>query len=136
MTLIPFVWLQLLLRHIILLPTSVSDFPGPGRDVFSIAIVDLISRRALVGFSLLCARYYYNLTVFFPTSFLFTISLVPVSYQYMFAWSYRNKDLLRFISRYCAFIYNEYVILSCFIINHHKTILITQISSRFICYIL
>ena len=41
-------------------PTSVSDCPGPERGVFSIVIVDLISRSALVGLSLLRASHYYN----------------------------------------------------------------------------
>ena len=36
-----------------------SDWPGPERGVFCIEIVDLISRSALVGFSLLRASNYY-----------------------------------------------------------------------------
>ena len=36
------------------------NFPGPERDVFCIAIVDIILRSVLVGFSLLCASDYYN----------------------------------------------------------------------------
>ena len=43
-------------------PISVSDCPGPERDVFSIAVVDIILRSAQVGFSILRAIYYYNLT--------------------------------------------------------------------------
>ena len=35
---------------------------GPERDVFSIAIVDLILRSDLVGLFLLCVIYYYNMT--------------------------------------------------------------------------
>ena len=46
----------------LLLLTSVRNFTGPERDVFSIVIIHLISRRALAGFSLLCVSYYYNLT--------------------------------------------------------------------------
>ena len=46
-----------ILGNTLLQPTSVSDFPGPGNDVLSLAIVDLISRRALVGFSLLHVSY-------------------------------------------------------------------------------
>ena len=46
----------------LLQPTSVSNCPGPKRDVFSIKIFDTISRISLVGFSILCASYYYNLT--------------------------------------------------------------------------
>ena len=37
-------------------------WPGTERDLFSIVIFDLISRSALVRFSLSHARYYYNLT--------------------------------------------------------------------------
>ena len=44
-----------ILDNTLLLPTSVSNFPGPERDIFSIAIVDLISISALVRFSLLHA---------------------------------------------------------------------------------
>ena len=51
-----------ILGNTLLLKTSVSDCPGSERDVFIIAIVDLISRSALVLFSLLCVSYYYNLT--------------------------------------------------------------------------
>ena len=36
------------LGNTLLLPTSVSDFPGPERDIFSIVIVDFILRSALV----------------------------------------------------------------------------------------
>ena len=42
--------------------TSVSDLPGPERDIFIIVIVDLILRSALVRCSLLRVEYYYNLT--------------------------------------------------------------------------
>ena len=43
-------------------PISVSNFPGPERDVFSIAVVDIILRSDQVGFSILRAIYYYSLT--------------------------------------------------------------------------
>ena len=39
---------------------SVSEFPGPERGIFGISIIDIISRNALIGFSLLHASYYYN----------------------------------------------------------------------------
>ena len=51
-------WIQWFLGNTLLSPTSVSKFPGPAIDVFSIAIVDPISRSALVGFSILHGRYY------------------------------------------------------------------------------
>ena len=60
--LIIIVWLHWFFSNTLLYPTSVSDCPWTERDVFSIALADLIFRSALVGFSLLSARYYYNLT--------------------------------------------------------------------------
>ena len=62
MTLIYIVWFQWFLYNTLLLSTSVIDFPGPKRDVFSIVIVHLILRSSLVGFSMLPVRYYYNCT--------------------------------------------------------------------------
>ena len=56
-TLVYIVWIQWFLGNTLLKPTSVSYFPGPENDVLSVVIIDLISRSALVGFSLLCARY-------------------------------------------------------------------------------
>ena len=41
---------------------GVSNFPGPERDIFSNAIIDLISRSTMVGLSLLRVRYCYNFT--------------------------------------------------------------------------
>ena len=42
-------------------PVSMSDYPGPGRGVFFIAIVDTISKRSLLLLSLLHAsNYNYN----------------------------------------------------------------------------
>ena len=49
-----------------------------------------------------------------------------VSYQYISDLSYPEIHLLRFILSYCAFIYKKYVILLCFVINHHKSLLITK----------
>ena len=46
-----------ILGNALLQPKRVSDCPGPERDILSIAIVDIISRSALVRFSLLRARY-------------------------------------------------------------------------------
>ena len=40
---------------------------------------------------------------------------------------------MRFISCYCTFIYTEYVILLFFVINHHKTLLISQIPITHTC---
>ena len=57
-TLIKIVWLQWFLDN----AQSALLCPGPECDIFSIAIVDIISRSALVGFSLLCLIYYYNFT--------------------------------------------------------------------------
>ena len=50
------------IRNTLLYPTGVSDSPGPARDIFSIAIVDLIFRSALVRFNILRPSYYYNTT--------------------------------------------------------------------------
>ena len=47
------------LRKYTTVPISVRNFPGPERGVFCIVTVNLISRNALVGFSLLHARDYY-----------------------------------------------------------------------------
>ena len=58
------------------------------------------------------------------------------SYQYMSALSYYNIHLIRFMFSYCIIIYNKYAILSCFIINHHKSLNISQISNQLLCDIL
>ena len=67
------------------------------------------------------------------TSIRFTISKVTGSYHCMSALSYHEIHLMRFICSYCTLIYNKYVILLCFIIIHHKTLLISQISNQFLC---
>ena len=54
------------------------------------------------------------------TSILFTISKVTVSYQYMCSSFYCKIHLQRFISGFCTLIYNKYLVLLCFVINHHK----------------
>ena len=54
-------WIQWFLGNTLLQASSVCDCPGPERGIFSIAIVDLIVRGALVVFSLLRASYFYNL---------------------------------------------------------------------------
>ena len=54
----------------------------------------------------------------------------------MSALSYREIQLLMFICSYFTFIYNEYVILLCFIIIHHKSQPISQILNQLICDIL
>ena len=46
-----------ILVALVLLPISVINFSGTERDVFSIAIVDIILRSALVGSSLLRESY-------------------------------------------------------------------------------
>ena len=51
----------------------------------------------------------------------------------MYSSCYRWIHLLKFVSCYCALICNEYVIVLCFIINHHKTLLISQIIMKKIC---
>ena len=51
-----------ILGNTLLQPKRVSDCPRPERDILSIAIVDIILRSALVRFSILRARYYYNST--------------------------------------------------------------------------
>ena len=56
-----------------------------------------------------------------------------VSYQYMSYLFYRKIHLLRFICCYCTSIYNKYIILLFFICNHHKTLLISQVSYKFLC---
>ena len=51
-----------ILRQCTTVTTECFDCPWTERDVFSVAIIDLILRSSLVGFSLLRASYYYNLT--------------------------------------------------------------------------
>ena len=67
------------------------------------------------------------------TSIWFTTYKVTVSYQYMSALGYRGINRIEFIYSYCTFIYNEYVILLCFVINNLKTLLISHISNQFLC---
>ena len=66
----------------------------------------------------------------------FTTSKVTARYKYIYTLSYLEIQLIRFICSYCIFIYKKYVILLCLIINHHKTIIISQISNQWLCYIL
>ena len=66
----------------------------------------------------------------------FTTSKVTEKYQYMSDLSYLEIHLIMFIFSYCIFIYNEYIILLCSIINHHNTLLISKISNQLLCDIL
>ena len=70
---------------------------------------------------------------------------VMVSSKYMSSSCYRYIHLLRFMSCCCTSIYNKYVNLSGLIFpssqnsaylknNHHKTLLITQISNQFLLW--
>ena len=60
-------------------------------------------------------------------SIRFTIHIVMVSYQYISYLCYHKIQLLKFIWLCCTSIYNEYVILLCFICNHQKPLLISHI---------
>ena len=54
-------WIQVILGNTLLYPVSVKDCPGPECGVFCILTLNIISRSALVLFSLLRARnYHYN----------------------------------------------------------------------------
>ena len=89
---------------------SVKYCPGPERDIFSISTDDLISRSALLGFSILRVSYYYNLTELVCYIYSVTISKVTPSYQDSSSVSYRKINLLWLICSYCTLIFNEYVI--------------------------
>ena len=56
-----------------------------------------------------------------------------MSYQYKSSLFYSWIHLLRFIGFYCTSIYKKYVILLCFIFNHHKTFLISKIIITKLC---
>ena len=62
-----------------------------------------------------------------------TIHIATVSYQQSF---FCKINLMRFICWYCTLVWNKYIILLCFICNHHKTLLISQISNKFLRVIL
>ena len=66
-------------------------------------------------------------------SIRFTTYKVTVIYQYMYSLCFREIHLIRYIWSYCTSFYNEYVNLLCFVINHHKTLLISQIPDQFLC---
>ena len=51
--------IQLIVGNTLLYPGSASNLPVPERDIFCILILDIISIRALVGFSLFFAKNYY-----------------------------------------------------------------------------
>ena len=61
-------------------PISVSDFPGTECGVFCISIIGLISRSALVVFSLLCASndYYKKGPVIVDNLTILTIQQLPI----------------------------------------------------------
>ena len=50
--------------------------------------------------------------------------------------SYHEIHLMRFLKSYCTLIFNKYVILLCFVIIHHKNLLISQMYNQWICDIL
>ena len=57
------------------------------------------------------------------------ISIATVIYQ---CWSYlfdREIHLLRFICWYCTSIYDKYIILLCYICNHHRNLLFQKFGS-------
>ena len=61
------------------------------------------------------------------------IHIATVSYQYLSSLCYLKIHLLRFIGFYCTSICKKCIILLCFILNHHKTLLISQIIITKIC---
>ena len=108
-------------------PISVSDYPWPERGVLFILIFGLISRSALVSFSLWRAE---NITIWrglFVTYYPTTVIIATVSYKYCYYLYYINIHLCRFIFWYCTVIYENNGILSCFILNHHGIFLFSLI---------
>ena len=67
-------------------------------------------------------------------SIRFTTYKVRASYQYMYALSYREIKLIRFICSYCIFIYNKYAILLCFLLIT-KTLYLSQ-KFRINCFVI
>ena len=70
---------------------------------------------------------------FFATSIWFTTYIVTVSHRYMSALCYHKIHMMRYICSSCISIDNKYVILLCFVVNHHKTLLISQVLNQFFC---
>ena len=117
-------------------PTSVRNFPRTDCGVFSIAIVNIISRSALVGFSLLRAIYYYDLMGLVSYLYLMRTFKFTVSYQFMSALRYRNIHLIRFICSYCTLSTTNMSFYYALLLIITKNLLISQISNQFLCNIL
>ena len=91
-------------------PISVSDYPWPERGVLFILIFGLISRSALVSFSLWRAE---NITIWrglFVTYYPTTVIISTVSYQYCSCLYDHKIHLCMFICWYCTSIYVNFVI--------------------------
>ena len=87
-----------------------SNCPGPECGVFCILIVGIISRSALVLFSMLCARNYYyrKEPVFYVLTFYSNYLYGELSiFSYLY---YCEIHLCRLICLYCTLTYNNYVI--------------------------
>ena len=105
-------WLQVILGNTLLYQVSVSDCPGLACGIFCILIVDLVSRRALVVFSLLRAHNITTTRGLYVMYFFSTVNIATVSYQYCSYLYYHNIHLCRYICCYCPLTYNDYVILN------------------------
>ena len=128
-------------------PFSARDIPGPECGVFFISIVDLISKSALVLFSILCAiNYHYNnvpLKVeFFKCKMIHNrLLLIAVLQKILLQWVINNVNI-SIISRYtwrilfCCYFpltYEDSLVLLCFILNYHVTFFSTNIKSVLLC---
>ena len=124
-----------------------SNCPGPKRGFFYILIVDLISRSTLVLFSLLGAiNYHYNKgnmkMEFLKCKTIHIILLrIAVLLSILIQWVIKIP-LIYIIARYTwigtvatVFHWTTTIILflSCFILNCHRTLLLSQISNLFFC---
>ena len=82
---------------------------------------------------MLRASYYYNFTVLVYYIYSHYNKYSYGGFRYKSSLYNHRMHLLSLISCYCTLIYNNDVVLLCFICNHHKTLLISQIIITKIC---
>ena len=82
---------------------------------------------------MLRASYYYNFTVLVYYIYSHYNKYSYGGFRYKSSLYNHRMHLLSLISCYCTLIYNNDVVLLCFICNHHKTLLISQIIITKLC---
>ena len=128
-------WLQVIFGNLLLYRVSVSDCLGTLCGIFSIFIIDIISIKAQVVFSLLFTSNYRNTKGPVCMYYCLTVIVSTVSYQYWSYLYYHDIHQCKYIFQNCSFYFYNSAILTRYILNCQGIFpFITNIDIFHLCY--